>query len=278
MELCGLNMISLAILGDEEQNKRSGPGLEIQGCFFLPSNMGRVFAVEGWNGSGNFPRPYQLNLAHIWNNTFISGPQNSGLVLWGVDATKPPKDSLVENNIFYGYGASGEGITVQSHSSGYDDVVFRHNLYVNTNAPPQITGEGDKQTNAKALHNPFAEIKMVVPFDVRSPTLPNVATTLDLANYAPGEGSPALGMASDGSEANGIAPPYRVMDVGAAPGDVTPPPDPEPEPPSAWEDEMLALGEAIDALITQVNAVTGKYNDLALALNELNEETEDGLL
>jgi hypothetical protein len=276
MKLCGLNQYGNVTLGDEEQDQQSGPGLFIRNCLFLPSVNGRPFTIDGWNGSGNFPRPFVLDGAYIANNTIVAGPLNTGLALFSSSTHRAHKNSLVENNVLL--AATTAGIAAPSYGAGHGDVVYRNNLS-NRLFPAAIAGKDSVTTTAPILVNPFAEIAVVTPFDVRSSELPDVCTTYDPANYRPVAGSPALGMASDGGAVNGITPPLpQSTHVGAFVYDE---PEPEPEPP-AWGQALVNLSAALQAAYAAHEAaheaIDAADDKLALAgecfvelVNRLNE-------
>jgi hypothetical protein len=280
MKLCGLNQYGNVTLGDEEQDQQSGPGLVIRNCLFLPSVNGRPFTIDGWNGAGNFPRPFVLDGAHIANCTIVAGPKNATLALFGSSTHRAHKNSLIENLVLLAAPGVG-GIAAPSYGAGHGDVVYRNNLS-NRPFPAAIAGKDSATTAAPILVNPFVVIETVAPFDVRSPELPDVRTTFDLANYAPVKGSPALGLASDGSPVNGITPTQPAPDyVGAVDVIYEPEPEPEPEPP-AWGQALVNLSAALQAAYEAHEAaqaaIDAADDKLALAgecfvelVNRLNE-------
>jgi hypothetical protein len=258
------------MLGDEESNWQSGPDLTMYDNIIVGGEAAASFEIGAWSGTGNFPRPYQLNRAYIGFNTIVGGQFNDRAVSFGSRADKPHTQSLFENNIILAY--PGKPIaTATTYGGGYAGVTFRNNLS-NQPLPPQQAGTASVVTADPILRDPFAPIHGT--FTVDSLELPNVATTFDPANYAPVDGGAVWGMASDGSPANGVTPPVMRNFVGAW-VEVD---EPEPEPPPATDLEPLfvALAEKLQALQGHLGAATAALSDVGAAYVDLYNAWEDG--
>ncbi len=245
LEASGLNMFNNVVLGDEEPTFQSGPGLVLRRCVFVGGAGDRPFEIGGWNGSGNFPRPFVLDVAFVGDLTIVSGPESTNVALFGSSAHRGHKGSLVQNLILVRHPATAGGIQAHSFGAGWTNVVVR-NCLSNSAFPTALGAKDSVVTSEPILVNPFAAID-AVGFDLFGEERPDAnATTFDINNYRPAPGSPALGMAANGP-ANGITPPETKSYVGALdmitePEPEPPPPDPEPEPKPDWR-EGLEEGE-----------------------------------
>jgi hypothetical protein len=229
-------------LADEEPTWISGPGIQIYDCLFGPSWNGKVFAIDGWNGSGVFPRPYAYR-GYLGYCTMAAGPANDGAALFGA-STHLAHSGLIENLILAG------GVAVQTAGAGYSGMVVR-NILSASGLPAQLGAMSSQVAAGPVLHAPATEVN-AIDFDLWTEVLPDAyATDFDAGNYTPVVGSPARGMAASGA-ANGITPPVTRPDVGAWVEVDEPPPDPEPEPEPQWWAE-LTDDEWLDFLSTAIS-------------------------
>ncbi len=238
LEASGLNMFNNVVLGDEEPDFQSGPGLVLRRCVFVGGAGDRPFEIGGWGGGGNFPRPFVLDGAFVGDLTIVGGPKSVAVALFGSSTHKGHKGSLVQNLILLKHPEMDGGLQAHSHGAGWKNVVAR-NCLSNVAFPAALGAKDSLVTGEPILVNPFAPIE-AVGFELFGEARPDaLATTFDIDHYRPMPGSPALGMAANGP-ANGITPPETKSYVGALdmidepvepdPEPEPPPPDPEPEP------------------------------------------------
>lgn len=156
-------------------------------------NTGILFIV----GNGSPKQNTQLNKSYIGYNTLIGGPHTKVAIRMFDNTTDPSRqhiNSIFENNIIC--NVPGDMPMVQA-GSRLGGILFRNNLWERL-PPSQMRGSGDR-TGSPALVNPSAKTVNHFP----EPTL-----GLDPRNYQLTSNSNlAIGMASNGSAANGLTPP-----------------------------------------------------------------------
>lgn len=193
-------------------------------------------------GNGSPIENTQLKKSYIGYNTFVGGSgTHLGIVMNDnlVDLNRQHVDSIIENNIITNVPIDKPIGVIGNRQQG---VLFRNNLWDRL-PPANMRGNGDRIGNP-TLVNPTAAIPN--PF-------PDHTATIDPRNYQLTSNSNlAIGMASDGSTANGLTPPSirkdffgvnrdNQPDIGAheymAAGEPVPEPEPEPEP-AGWRGEL----------------------------------------
>lgn len=230
----------LFVIGNERVilPNEENPGIAtIKGFVFrgnvLCGEAKRLFLVA----SGNSGRPVALHDGIVENNTIIGGRTTRTVFSWGTYTKNMHQGTVVRNNIILKHPDSvGELVKYE----GGGDVEWGHNIS-NEPLPVGMRGPGDIVTDEPVLAAPFAPI-IGWPFEMKSPELPAVRTSLDMANYRPRVGSPAIGGASDGKQ------------IGALPYTDTPEP---PDPDYGWLIEELGkVKEQIAAAKEQVTAAS----------------------
>lgn len=163
-------------------------------------------------GNGSPLLNTRLNKSYIGYNTFIGGPRTRIGINTPDNTTEPDRqhvDSIFENNIICNV-PSGKPIGVAGNKIG--GLLFRNNLWDRL-PPAQMRGRGDRVGNP-GLVNPTATITNVAP---------NPHTNAEPRNYQlTSTSNLAIGMASDGSAANGLTPPAIKKDFFGANRDAQP--------------------------------------------------------
>lgn len=234
----------LWVAGNEQEDEVMSRGPTFVGNLLIGGKEG--LAVS----NGQSGRPISFVGARFQRNTFIGGAATRYLITWGTYTASPHKDVDFSDNIILKHPAAGDDVKL---FQGGGDVKWHHNLS-NCELPEVLRGDGDIVTAAQVLVNPFAPIAGT--FNVKSPDLPDVETTLALNNYRPVAGSLALVAGSDGGR------------VGALGLEVEPPPPPPPPPPPDGELDREAIINAVAAAWGEFGAGSER---LAVALDMLNE-------
>lgn len=192
------------IYGDEYAKGRpweSSSGGQIYNNIVI--GLGRLFMVR--NNENNYDT--QLKDAYIGFNTFIGGPLTEvGIQIAGNLKGRPHNNSIFENNII-------TNVSVISQVSGdLKGILFRNNLW-DEQPHAALRGPGDRIGDPN-LVNPNAKIKDLFP---------DPGNNIDPRNYQlTSRSSLAIGMASDGSQANSIKPPAITKDFFGANRDSKP--------------------------------------------------------
>ena len=165
--------------------------------------LGKLFMVR--NNTHNYNT--QLNGAYIGYNTFIGGRLTEiGIQLSGNSKGRPHRNSIFENNIITNCPR------ISQVSGDISGIAFRNNLW-NEQPHQAMRGPGDRIGNPN-LVNATADIDY---------TFPDPNTNIDPRNYQlTSRSSLAIGMASDGSQANGFKPPSIAKDFYGAKRDGQP--------------------------------------------------------
>lgn len=165
--------------------------------------LGKLFMVR--NNAHNYDT--QLDGAYIGFNTFIGGSlTEGGIQISGNTNGRPHRNSIFENNIII------QSDRISMVSGEINGIAFRNNLW-SEQPHPAMRGPGDRIGNPN-LVNPTAKID----FD-----FPNPYTNIDPKNYQlRANSSLAIGMASDGSQINGLRPPAVQKDFFGANRDAHP--------------------------------------------------------
>lgn len=150
-----------------------------------------------WVRNGSPMQNTQLNKTYIGYNTLIGGPETLRGFLVNdntTDVNRQHINSIVENNIIANVPISKPIAVAGDKLNG---ILFRNNLWDRL-PPANMRGTGDRIGNptlvnaSAAIPNPF----------------PDHTATIDPRNYQLTSNSNlAIGMASDGSTANGLTPP-----------------------------------------------------------------------
>lgn len=163
-------------------------------------------------GNGSPLQDTQLNKSYIGYNTFIGGPQTRVGIAIPDNTTSPNRthvNSIFENNIICNVPSDKPIARVGNRIGG---LLFRNNLW-DRQPPAQARGNGDR-IGTPVLVNPTANFTNPYP----EPT-----ATIDPRNYQLTSNSNlAIGMASNGSAANGLTPPPIKKDFFGANRDNSP--------------------------------------------------------
>ncbi len=155
-------------------------------------NCGWLFCF--WSNTGNLDNS-RLVRTYIGYNTFVGGPYTrTGINISANQRGNPHANNIFENNIITNIPG---GVPISTASGNISGVLFRNNLW-SSQPITAMRGNGDRIGNP-ALVNPTISISDVYP----SPH-----ATVEPRNYQLTSNSNlALGMASNGSAANGLTPP-----------------------------------------------------------------------
>lgn len=169
---------------------------------------------------------------YVAYNLFIAAPgSKSAMRILGPKPGRVWRNSLIENNVII----APDGVPISNGGGWGSGVMFRNNLW---SARPlaQFRGAGDVYGDPR-----LADVWAVIPNVAPVPVNP-----VDVGNYRPREDSPAIGMASDGSAANGVKPSTVMWDYAGSvrvhgtvgPFEFDGVPEPEPEPRPDWRDYL----------------------------------------
>lgn len=154
----------------------------------------------------------QLNKSYIGYNTFVGGPHTFRGINIPDNVTSPNRqhvNSIFENNIICNV-PNNAPIGIAGNRLG--GLLFRNNIWDRL-PPSQMRGSGDR-IGPPVLVNPTAQI---------SNPYPEPTASIDPRNYQLTSNSNlAIGMASDGSTANGLTPPSINKDFFGANRDNSP--------------------------------------------------------
>jgi hypothetical protein len=164
--------------------------------------LGRLFDVRN-----NTNYNTQLTNCYIGHNTFIGlSKTNIGIRIAGNIQGRPHQSAIFENNIIYNAPEIGRA------TADISAIAFRNNLW-GTQPPQAMHGSGDRTGNPNLVN---ALAPLVSRF-------PSPESSLDPRNYQlTSRSTLAIGMASDGSRANGIQPPTISKDFYGASRDAKP--------------------------------------------------------
>jgi len=186
--------------GDEIQSEAFPESIDNQIYNNIVVNTGRLFTIR--SNPTNYKNS-RLRQTYIGYNTFIGGPNTKvGINIVPAQSGFPHEKNIFENNIIANIPASGS----ISNGSG-EGILFRNNLW-DQQPITSMRGSGDRIGNPN-LVNPTAKLRNVYP---------EPQADIDPRNYQlTSTSNLAIGMASNGSAANGLTPPTIQKDFfGAA--------------------------------------------------------------
>lgn len=248
------------IFGNEQEDAVDMAGVVVTGNIFVGHKRPIVVA------NGTSGRPVAFRDGDFSKNTVVGDEETLFLLGWGTPLGSRHERTTVVDNIFLCHPAMAATPAILWQGNG--GARFAHNLS-NVPLPAAMRGEGDVVAagGQRVLVEPFAEVKMVTPVDIKGMEPPDLRTTFVIDNYQPLEGSPAIGAASDGGTVGALEPAV-----------VEPPPPPPPPPPDKVDLDALAnlaaaawgeINAASEQLAVVEGLVDGIMNRQVVARDEL---------